>query len=211
MGNSNLVNKLHTLYIALPEALEDALFRLYEDLSGKYTNEYLDSKSFKAHITIGALLLTDEYTEMFIKLCADVVSKISSFEVKFEIFSKSEDGKYIFLDLDRTSGRIVMEIRRSFIDKTRRLFEINIPDKYLEKLDEFSPSEQKRLKQTGSPYIFKPHISIVKLDPRETNKAMQEIQNHAILGTSFRVREFHVSSQSVDPDNQFPVIKVLLV
>jgi len=206
-----LTTKFHTIYIPLPKHINDELFTLYKDLSQKYTNEYLNEKSWKAHITIGVLPLTDKDTGKFVQIGTKILDTIEKFPVSFSTFELSTDKRYIFLEPDTPSKEKVMELRKRFEKETKDKFTIEIPGKYKEKWDTYTNEEKEQLKQTGSPYLFEPHVSIVKLDPAESEKALMEIKDNKILKESFIVDEFHISGQSVDPMNQFPILKKILL
>jgi hypothetical protein len=206
-----LIKKFHTLLIPLPEDLHKQLFSIYKHLSEKYANQYLDEKSWKAHITIGVLPLKDEETQKFVDICTSVLEGISKFTITFADFKLSDDQKYILLDLDQDSYKKIMEIRKKFEQETFGKFTVEIPDKYLEKWGSYSEEEKAKLRNTGSPYIYEPHISIVKFEPEIAKMAIEEIDKQVFLNKSFVVEEFHISGQSEDPDNQYPILKIVKV
>jgi len=206
-----LTTKFHTIYIPLPKQINDELFTLYKDLSQKYTNEYLNEKSWKAHITIGVLSLTDNDTGTFVEIGTKIVDTIEKFPVSFSTFELSADKRYIFLEPDTSSKEKIMTLRKRFEKETKDKFTIEIPEKYREKWYTYTDEEKERLKQTGSPYVFEPHVSIVKLDPTESEKALSEIKDNKILKEFFIVDEFHISGQSEDPMNEYPILKKILL
>jgi hypothetical protein len=202
-----LTTKFHTIYIPLPKNFNDELFAIYKDLSQKYTNEYLNENSWKAHVTIGVLPLIDKDTETFVQIGTRVLAGIKKFSVSFSAFELSTDKRYIFLEPDVQSKEKIMELRKRFEKEIKDKFKIEIPRKYIEKWETYTDDEKERLQQTGSPYLFEPHVSIVKLDPTESENALKEIQNNKILEESFVVDEFHISGQSEDPLNEYPILK----
>jgi hypothetical protein len=206
-----LTTKFHTLLIPLSEEYHEELFALYKNISKKFTNQYLDEKSYKAHITIGVLPLRDKDTQKFVDACTKAVLGTKKFKVTFDHFELSEEKKYIFLNLDRSSEEKILDLRKKFEKETEEKFKIEIPQKYLEIWDSFTNAEKERLKDCGSPHQFEPHISIVKLNPEDSGKALEEAKGCDILGKSFEIKKFQISGQSEDPDNQYPVLKEIVV
>lgn len=206
-----LAIKFHTLLIPLPEKYHKELFSLYKNISKKFVNQYLDAKSFKAHITIGVLPLRDDETKKFVAACTKAVAETKKFVVTFDHFKLGKDKKYIFLNLDKSSEKKILSLRKRFEKETKGKFKIEIPEKYLEKWDNYTKTEKDRLRNSGSPHKFEPHISIVKLNPQESEKAFEETRKCDILKKSFEVSRFYISGQSEDPNNQYPVLKEIIV
>jgi 2'-5' RNA ligase len=207
-----LLEKLHTLYIPLPQELHNKLLQLYKRLSAIYPNEYLDEKNFKAHVTVGTILIRDSLSTKFVETCEKMLIRCKPFEIKFTDFTTSSNQKYIFLDLTESSRKIMFGLREAFLTKTGKIHKVKIPQKYLDNWGTYSSHEKQLLKVTGSPYEYEPHVSIVKLDPASVEKALEVARSTThVGGKSFKVTEFVVSGQSESPDEQFPVLKIIKI
>ena len=201
-----LTKKYRTLYLPFPSDIHQQLFNLYRDLGQKYGNQYLDEKSWLAKITIGVLPLQDIETQRFVNLCQTVLFDVHPFTVELSKFTISPEGKYIFLSFSPTTDKIVWDLRHKF-EKKMVGFDVQTPDKYLEKWDTYTSRQQDLLKQFGSPYEFESHLSLVKFEIDQTKQAIKEINVSQFAGISFTVSEFCVSSQSEDPQNQYPILE----
>jgi len=205
-----LTKKYHTLYLPFPSDIHQQLYNLYRDLGQKYGNQYLDEKSWLAKITIGVLPLPDKETQRFVDLCHTVLSGVRPFLVELSKFTISPEGKYIFLSFSPATDKIVWGLRHNF-EKAMVGFDVQIPDKYLEKWDVYASRQHDLLKQFGSPYEFEPHLSLVKFEVAQTKQAIKELNVSQFAGVSFTASEFCVSSQSEDPNNQYPVLERIML
>lgn len=206
-----LVRKIHTLYTPLPKVIHDRLFKIFKELSGKYANQYLDEKSYRAHLTVGSMVLEDEYTQRFIEMCESLLKGEKSFGVELTRFTRSLEGEYIFCDINEVAKRRLLNLRERFFEMGKGIHKIEILQKYLLNWHMYTERERFLLKTTGTPYEFEPHVSVVKLNPIDTAKAIEGLGGKGILGKKFKVKEFMLSSQSEDPKDQYPIVKVIKV
>ncbi|MBD3366120.1 hypothetical protein GF360_02125 [candidate division WWE3 bacterium] len=199
--------KIHTIYTSLPEKVNQYLFQLYKKLSKKFPNEYLDENNFKAHIAVGGKLLPGSKTKEFVKEISKLAQNTDPFEVTLTKYTKSSNNKYIFLEMDEKAQKTFKDLNEKFLEKANKIHKVKIPRKYLDNWKQYPKEEQHRIKTNGNPYEYHAHISIVKIDPKNIREALEIAKEHnEILKNTFMVKEFVISGQSNDPQNQFPIL-----
>lgn len=197
----------HTVYIPLPEKIHNKLFELYKELSGKFENEYLSEKSFVAHISLGFLSLTDEQTDVFLQAVRKCFGEIGKFDLTLADFSISPDGRFLFLNLDKSCEGVLYDLRDRFVKEVCAKFKMSIPQKYLNAWSSLTDEEKKLLITTGSRYEWQPHVSIVKLKPEEFPEALKICEKYKCDGEEFTAVVFIVSKECDNLDDQYPVIE----
>ncbi|KKU83377.1 MAG: hypothetical protein UY11_C0021G0017 [Candidatus Amesbacteria bacterium GW2011_GWC2_47_8] len=124
-----------------------------------------------------------------------IVAQTRSFTVKLGGFEIAA-GNYLVIAIDKESAPRLHQLHDNLVNRFTSLRGKGINPKYLEKWAIFSDKEKIRIKDTGIPYPYEPHLSVAKLLPEELNSAMSLIKDNSFSGESFLARELIVSQQS---------------
>ncbi len=203
-----LTHKFHSLIIPFPKDLHIELFSLYKNISQKFANKYLNEKSYLAHITIGVLWLKDIDTDQFVEACSKTLADVKRFDVIFSKLVLSSDQRYIFLNFDKETNKILFGLRERFMNNIKG-FKIDTPDKYQERFETFNERQKELLRTTGSPHEYEPHLSIAKLESIEAKNAIEELDKNTFSGRIFTVTKFYITGQSEDLENEYPILKTV--
>lgn len=131
--------------------------------------------------------LVDEYT----KIIKENFSNLPSFTITFTEFAPSPTNNYIFLNLDEQSRNTIFELNRKIKEVTKRIGN--------EALNGLPPK-----------YPYDPHISIIKLEEYQVEKALQ-LLNESFNNVQMTVESFELTVEERDHTGyaSFPVKMIL--
>ena len=139
------------------------------------------------HLAVCTKFMPITKVERYKKEIENIFEEYKKFSIIFTTFSPSVTGNYIFLNLDQESKKRIIELNRYIKDNTKDIgFESpkNLPPKY----------------------PFDPHISIIKLEEYQIQRALNLI-NENFNNVSMAVTEFELTVEKRDEKGfaYFPV------
>lgn len=121
-----------------------------------------------------------------LEVVKQVAENLKPFEVKMSDFEKEGSG-YIFVGVDKKCHMQLRDIRDELIDRLLQFRDSSIKKKYSDKWESFSEQEKQRIKKTGLPYKYRPHLTVAKVLPQEVDRATSLIENKSLKGSCFDV------------------------
>ncbi len=208
-SKNNKMSSLHTINIPIPSEITNEIRALFDELSNKYRNKYFKDQNWNPHIALITTQVAEENSEAYLNKAEEIAKNIKPFEITLDLVLSSPDNKYIWINVDQGSKKKVMELHEQFCKGLEEYRDKSVP-LYFQKIWDRVPEEQKmKIHKTGGIHDYFPHLSIVKLDPKQTQKAIREIHRKQFIGKKFIVNKLEITKQSFDPDNMFPVVKIL--
>ena len=185
----------YLVYFEPPKEISEKVEELNNLISRKYENlysSYMDGEWFSHIAVYFQSPMPEKNKDIILNATKQIASQIGSFEAALEDFILGSSG-YIFVDLDKDSKEKFHEIFKLFRENVRGLEGVQISDKYLEKWKEFSEKERKRVEETGRPYPYQAHISIVKLvEEKKNEEALEMIRDKSLKGYTFTTDKIKV-------------------
>ncbi|MBN1618417.1 2'-5' RNA ligase family protein [Candidatus Dojkabacteria bacterium] len=202
-----IVSPLHTIYLSVPNDICLELQQIYNMISQKYENKYPTLNEWNPHIDILTQRVKIENSSDYLQSLEKLDKKYKIFSVELSHFELSSDNKYIFLKLTRKSEASIISLRNKIEEVVKKYADLTVTQYHLNKWNEYTKKEKELIEKTGSPHVYCPHISIIKLDPKDTARALKDINQKLINSLQWTATDLVVTRQSEDPENIFPIIK----
>lgn len=204
-----MATPLYTIYIPISTEITEQTKELFNKLDSKYRNKYLKDQLWTPHIGLLTTQVTEENSQAYLDK-AEITSKdIKSFEVILDLILPSPDEKYIWINVNQESKKKLIELHELFRQELDEYRDKSIPQ-YFQKIWNRIPEAQKmKIHQTGGIHDYFPHLSIVKLEPKQTRKAIREIDRKQFMGKVVTVDQLKITKQSFDEKDMFPVVRSL--
>lgn len=131
-------------------------------------------------------------TENIINAVNKITNNISRFTVKLSDIEMA-DANYLQVRIDRESQVFIRSIREKLVEVLLPYRDKTIKSKYLQKWDSFSDDEKVRIKTTGIPYVYEPHLTIgVFGDTDELKQAYEEVKQINFTGENFEANKIEI-------------------
>ena len=200
---------LHTINIPIPPEITQQIRVLYDELNQKYRNKYFAGQKWNPHIALITTQVAEENSEAYLDKAEEISKSIKSFEITLDLVLPSPRYKYIWINVDQESKKNVVALHNMFEEGLNEYRDKSIPA-YFQKMWGRLPEHVKmKIHKTGGIHNYFPHLSIVKLDPKQTRKAIWGIDRKQFKEKVFEVEKFEITKQSFDPENMFPVVKTI--
>lgn len=200
--NDKRDSKSFLIYIPPSQEISDLLEKVNNRLRENHpSNTYLPIYKGKWHshlmVYLSPMPIIKE--KEIITIVSDLSKELSSFEV---ILSELEiaDSNYLYVNVDEKSKIILENIHEQLVERLKSLRDATIKEKYLQKWDKFSEDEKYRIKTTGLPYIYVPHMTLGVFENRQEQEvAYSEALPFNLTGKKFRANKIEILT-SVEPD-----------
>jgi hypothetical protein len=178
----------HSLNIQLSQEIKGKLRSEQDKLSGKFKEQrFYDSSP---HLAIATKFMSEKETDKFVEALKNEFKNDKVWKLEFSDFELAKTMDYIFLRLNANSEQKLLDLHKRAFEATKNIgLEI----------------------QTGNKFrpiiIYSPHISMIKLLPEESPKALEIIKND-FSGIKMLVSCFEITRQTDDEKgfSNFPVI-----
>ncbi|MFA6495034.1 MAG: 2'-5' RNA ligase family protein [Candidatus Paceibacterota bacterium] len=177
----------HSFNVKLSRELSQELFAIQKQLR-KNISERRDYDP-SPHLAIATKFMRGSDTQKFIQALSGEFSEDRAWDLAFVGFSPSETGDYIFLNLSEESKETLRALHKRALATTKGVG--------FEGIGGLPPK-----------YAYDPHISIIKLQPKEVSLAM-EIIGGGFSRAAMKVNSYEVTRQENDKlgFGNFPALK----
>ncbi len=185
--------KHYLIYFEPPLSISTRIQKLYKIISSKHKNSYnsLVNGIWRSHLMVYLSSMPEENETKILTVVKKIAENLKPFKVKLSDFEK-EDSGYIFVGIEKNYHKQLKSIREKLIDELLPYRDSSIKKKYLDKWDSFSNPEKQRIKKTGLPYKYKPHLTVARVLPEETKSAIKLIEDKSLKSTHFTVNTIQV-------------------
>ncbi len=174
--------------IVLSEDVQNKLKEVQKMLAEHITERrHYDSSP---HLAICTKFMPQSKVEEYTEVINRTFNNLQTFTIKFTKLEPTTSGKYIFLNLETKSREYILELNT----KTRAATK-GIGNETIDGL----PTR----------YPFDPHISIIKLEPHETQKALDLLDQIELAPMLIQQLEVSVESRDENGYATFPIKLVL--
>lgn len=127
-----------------------------------------------------------------IDVVKNIVGDIKAFTVKLSDLEIA-DSNYLYVNVDNESRILLENIHSRLVEKLALFRDRTIKEKYLQKWDTFSHDEMNRIKTTGLPYKYVPHMTLGVFSGKEEQEiAFKEVTPFNLKGNSFLAKGIEV-------------------
>lgn len=188
------------IFIRPPLAVSKKILKLHRLLASKFHNEYMNHATFEweSHLMVYLSPMPISKTKDIVEITSEVVKKFQPFIIKLGNFAEIP-GNFIAIKIEGTSFNTLEKIHLDLVQELVHLRGKGIKPKYLERWDTFDKEEKQRIKQTGLPYKYLPHLTLARLPSEEIPKALKFIEKLNFLGKPFQARGLMVAQESDSP------------
>jgi hypothetical protein len=153
-------------------------------------DKFLELRNYDSspHLAVATKFMGSDLTPDFIEALKVEFSKEKSFDITFTSFAPAETGNYIFLNLDTESREKILTLSRRAFQATKGIgFEGH--------------------GGTAPKYPYDPHISIIKLENGNIDKALSLI-NCDFSSITMTVEGFELTRESLNEQGfgEFPIV-----
>lgn len=151
--------------------------------SNTYIPLYKDK--WHSHLMLYLSPMPKENQVKIIETVSKVSKELPSFKVELS-YTELSEANYIYVGVNNEAKNILEKIHNQLVISLAPFRDETIKEKYLQKWDSFSEEERLRIKTTGLPYIYVPHITLGIFGSRkEQEQAYKEILSFNLMGNSF--------------------------
>jgi len=163
------------IFVRPPKEISRRIYKLNKLLSSKFHNSYMSHVPFEweSHLMVYLSPMPNHNLNSILQESQQIVAQTRSFTVKLGGFEIAA-GNYLVIAIDKESAPRLHQLHDNLVNDKEKI----------------------RIKDTGIPYPYEPHLSVAKLLPEELNSAMSLIKDNSFSGESFLARELIVSQQS---------------
>lgn len=198
---------LHTINISVPDDIIYDLTEIYEYIDSRFENLYPYKNNWEPHIDLYTMRVKEENSNKYINELEKVELPNINLKIDLTSFSISNDQKYIFIEFSDDTRKQILELR-SFIDKNFGKYkDLDIPNYFLEKWYSYTKEQQDRIKKTGSLHEYSPHISLIKLNPKDTLPAFKQITSR-FQPVSYSAKSIYLNIQTFNESDMFKTMLV---
>ncbi len=141
------------------------------------------------HLSLVNKFMGKSQTAAFVNTLTKEFRDDSSWELTFADFSPSPTNEYIFLNVDKDSQKRLRDMHARAFAVTRGI----------------GTAGQNGIDIPKYPYV--PHVSIIKLQPEETEKSLRLIA-HELSGITMPVKNLEITTQK-DMENGFSIFPII--
>ncbi len=198
---------LHSIFIQIPSNIISELRSIYEFLSEQYENKYPLPNDWNPHIDIFTIRVKPEESNEYISKFNQLNLSHFQFNITLEDFTLSSDHRYIFLELSKEAKQQIFKLRNFINNNIGQYKDLTIPSYFKNNWDRYTEEQKQRIKTEDGPYEYNPHISIIKLNPKDTRSALRDIKK-MFKPAEFTVKEIKMNKQTFNQDKMFDTVAV---
>ena len=203
----NTDSPLHTIHIKIPHNITNELEKIYTYISDNYENKYPVQNDWTPHIDIYTIRVKEKNSRQYISKFIQLDLSQFTLSITLTGFSLSNDKKYIFIEPDHQSKKQILKLRDFIDNEIGNYKDLDIPSYFQKNWHRYTNEQKERIKTEGGPYEYIPHISLVKLHPSDSLKAINQIKG-LFTPASFNVDEILMNKQTFNRDKMFETVAV---
>lgn len=198
----------HNISFPIPDDIQIQIGEVFKALNSKYNNSYFRTGNWRPHTSIITTLVEEANSDKYLNRVEEIAKEIKTFELKLDLMLSNPEQRYIWINYDLESTKRLKELHYMFQEKLEDLRDKELSNHYQQSWSRLPDFLKKRIYQTGGTHDFYPHISIVKLEPRETRKAILDINRSQFKGVAFTVDKLEIIKERPEtPEDMFPIVK----
>lgn len=201
------MNKQILIYIKPPDEVSDKVFELNNLISSSFHNDYrsnIDGK-WQSHLMLFLSRMNINHISEIIDSSRKAITGVRPFKVTFGTF-KVESPKYLFLEIDKNSVSNFSAIHERLVNELQTYRDQSINQKYLDKWSKFSEDEKERIKLTGLPYKYEPHITIARVLPEELYSTENLIRDKSMKRITFEAKTLCIAQEEQTVDSDWKIV-----
>jgi len=180
--------KSFLIYIPPSQEISDLIEKVNIKLRENHpSNTYIPLYKGKWHCHLMVYLspMPSENEESIIDVVQKLTKEVSPFKVELRDLNYA-DSNYLYIGVNEDARIKLESIHNKLVEKLSPLRDQTIKEKYLQKWDSFSEEEKNRIRTTGLPYKYTPHITLgVFSGKTEQSVAYKEALPYNLKGNSF--------------------------